>query len=94
MTMSADTAEMLAAKALLWLAQDPDHLGGFLAMSGSSADALRAEAKDPAFLGAVLDYILQADETVLAFAEAEGIAPETVGIARQSLPGGALPNWT
>lgn len=92
--MTRHEAERLAAEALLWLAGDADRIETFLAASGASPDELRAQAGDPAFLGFVLDHILMADDSVLAFAQSAGIAPDRVLAARAGLPGGDLPNWT
>ena len=88
------TAETLAVQALAWLAEDATRLGGFLAMTGAEAGTLRQAAGDPAFLGAVLDFLLTDDAHVLGFAAAADIAPETVAQARAALPGGDLPHWT
>ncbi|MEO0912618.1 MAG: DUF3572 domain-containing protein [Pseudomonadota bacterium] len=94
MTVSPEAAEGLAVRALLWLSGDPERMAGFLGATGANAADLRGEARDPAFLGAVLDYVLAADESVLDFAAAEGLRPEMVAEARAALPGGADPHWT
>ena len=51
-------AEALAIKALMHLVGDPDALGQFLAETGLSPETIREAASDPAFLLAVLDFIL------------------------------------
>ena len=65
-----------------------------LALSGAAPGEIRARAADPEFLGFVLDFLLGADATVIAFAAAAGLRPEDVGRARAALPGGAEPAWT
>ncbi len=102
--MRRDLAEDIAVAALGWMAGDADVLGSFLAASGLSASGLpasgasvsglRAGAADPAFLGGVLDFVLQRDDWVLAVAGAAGVAPDAVLAARAALPGGDLPHWT
>lgn len=92
--MTPEFAETFALQALAWLAADEDMLGGFLGMSGLAPDQLRSRAGEPEFLGAVLDYILSADDMVLALADAMGRRPEDVLAARLALPGGAEFHWT
>jgi hypothetical protein len=89
-----DSAETLALQALAWLADDRARLEGFLAMSGASPGDLAAQAGDAAFLGAVLDYLLSADDLVMAFCDATGLAYDRPMVARQALPGGAQWHWT
>lgn len=92
--MQQDRAEEIALAALGWLAGHDELLPVFLGASGASLADLRAGATDPVFLGSVLDFILMDDAWVIACCEAGGMASETLMLARQSLPGGALPNWT
>jgi hypothetical protein len=92
--LPAARAEVLAITALGWLAAQDDLLAGFLAASGATLDDLRARAADPAFLGAVLDFLLTDDAFVLGFAADAQIAPDMVLRARAGLPGGDLPHWT
>lgn len=92
--MQQDRAEEIALLALGWLAGNEDLLPVFMGASGASLADLRAGAADPAFLGSVLDFILMDDAWVIACCEASGMACETLMHARQTLPGGALPNWT
>lgn len=92
--MKPEQAAELGQRALIFLAGEPDALGGFLAASGADASELRARAADPEFLGFVLDYLLQSDALVLAFAQDARMAPELVARARGALPGGYAPDWT
>lgn len=86
--------ETLALRALGFIASDDEAIGGFLGAYGADLDTVRARAKDPEFLGFVLDYLLSEDQSVIAFAEAERIDPMDVMRARAALPGGDTPNWT
>jgi len=92
--MNPDDAEALALTALASLASDPDELAAFLAESGLGPAEIRARARDPEFLGGVLDFIMAEDSRVLALAETAGLKPEMILRARGLLPGGAQTHWT
>lgn len=92
--MTKKEAELLAIRALGWLAGNDELWPVFLGASGASADELRAAAVDPAFLGAVLDFLTQSDATVIAFCDAEALPYDAPLSARRALPGGAEVNWT
>ncbi|MEI4196641.1 DUF3572 domain-containing protein [Roseovarius sp. E0-M6] len=89
-----NSAETLGLEALAWLVGHDELLPVFLGSTGASEDDLRSGARDPAFLGAVLDFVMMDDDWVQDFAKATGHPPETVMWARQTLPGGAQVNWT
>ncbi|QYK41150.1 MAG: DUF3572 domain-containing protein [Paracoccaceae bacterium] len=89
-----EAAETLALQAVGWLASDADRLGGFLAATGASPADLRRGMGDPAFLGAVLDFILAEDDRVIDCARSLGVPPVRVAEARAALPGGDSPHWT
>ncbi|WP_425441328.1 DUF3572 domain-containing protein [Salinihabitans flavidus] len=92
--MNRESAETLALRALGWLAAQEDLIGVFMGASGASAEDLRVQARDPEFLGAVLDFITMDDNWVVAFCEAEGLDYTAPMAARQMLPGGAQVHWT
>ncbi len=76
---------MLGVRALTFMAQDEDRLGGFIASTGIAIQSLRDAAREPDFLAGVLEHML-ADETLLiAFAESAGIDPAEVARARRTL---------
>lgn len=75
-------AEAIAARALAFLAADPERLGRFLALSGLDPSTIRQAAQDPGFLPSVLDYVLSDEKLLLDFTEAETLPPEAVGRAR------------
>lgn len=86
-TARQDEATALAIGALTYLAQEPERLSRFLALTGLGPDAIRAAAAQPGFLAGVLDYVC-ADETLLCgFAAEAALAPEEVERARQALGG-------
>ena len=83
----SETSQTIALKALGYLAADADLLEPFFASTGLLVAVLRAGATDSAFLAGVLDYFLQNEALLLAFAGASELAPETIVQARQRLPG-------
>lgn len=92
--MKPEAAADLARDALIWIAGRPDALGRFMAETGADPAALRVFAAEPGSLGFVLDFLLGDEALLQEFAADAGINPAIPARARQSLPGGALPNWT
>jgi hypothetical protein len=88
--LNRNAAELLAIEALSYLAEDPEKLGRFLALTGVSPGEIRAQAHEPAFLGAVLDHIAGDESLLLAFAGASGRNPLDIARARAKLGG---PAW-
>ena len=85
--MSRELAESVAIQALSYLAEEPDRLGRFLALTGLAPESLRAAALEPNFLLGVLDF-LAGDETMLRdFAKDREIEPDLVTRARDHLAG-------
>lgn len=89
-----ESAEITALQALGWLASRPDELSGFLNASGASPADLSRRATDPQFLAALVDFLLETDERVLACTRDLDLPPTALGEARQGLPGGRDPHWT
>jgi len=80
-------AEQLAIAALGFIADEPEQLGRFLAMTGLGPGSLRNAAREPHFLAGVLDHVA-ADETLLvAFAAQHEVDPDAVMRARDELGG-------
>ena len=92
--MTPATAEAIAVRALGWMAERDDVMEIFLSATGAAPDDLRTQARDPHFLGFVLDHLLGQDQWVLDFAAMSKIEPSDVMSARAHLPGGDIPNWT
>ena len=82
-----EQAQTIGLKALEYLAGNEEALERFLAVTGLDLAALKAGATDIAFLAGILDYFLQDEALLLAFAGASELAPETIVRARQHLPG-------
>lgn len=88
---SNDTAETAALQALGFVAGDPDRLARFMGLAGVSVDELKSRAADPAFLGGVLDFLLEDEPMLLEFCEASGLKPAALARLRGDLPG--APVW-
>ncbi len=94
MSYTQEAAETLALTALGWLAANDDLLPVFMGATGVNEADLRAQAADPVFLGAVLDFLMMDDAWVIRFCDETGNAYTAPGQARAALPGGAQMHWT
>lgn len=92
--MQPEAAQVLALQALGWIASDDEVFPVFLSATGANLGDLRVRASDPDFLAAVLDFLLQDDQWVVAFCDAGGHPYTAPQAARAALPGGAAVNWT
>jgi len=92
--VTREQAEKLAIQALVWLSGQEDLFPVFLGASGMNVDDLQESARDEAFLGAVLDFVLMDDSHIIAFCDGAGLSYDRPMAARQTLPGGAQVNWT
>lgn len=86
---SVEEAELLAIQAVEWLLGDEEISMRFLALSGMTADMLAGAvaAQDHEFLGGVLDFVLNNEPDLVAFAQAREMAPERVVTLRRLLGG-------
>lgn len=82
-----ERAQTIALKALAYLAGDEDWLNHFLNATGMNLGGLKTGAGDIGFLAGLMDYFLQNEDLLIAFAAAGELAPETIVRARQHLPG-------
>lgn len=87
--MTRESAEEIAAHALLFLAEDSGRLGRFLAETGFDPRQLRSRMRDPATLSAVVGYLMADESALLAFAANAGLEPEDVARAEVALGGGS-----
>lgn len=92
--MRQEEAENVAIQAIAWISTQPDLLGIFLDSSGLDPDTVKRAAREPGFLGGVLDFLLGADQHVTGFCDAHGLPYDMPARARAALPGGDLPHWT
>ena len=92
--ISRRQAETIALQALSYIFDDEELLGGFLGWSGAAPDDIRANAGNPEFLGFILEFLMQEESLLVAFARQVGLPPDSVARARAALPGGDAPHWT
>ncbi|HSZ73959.1 MAG TPA: DUF3572 domain-containing protein [Rhizomicrobium sp.] len=83
--MTRETAEIIALKALAFLANSDGGLERFLNLSGSSAADLRIRAEEPAMQSAILDFLLHNEELVSRFCEDESLPARDVHMAHHVL---------
>ena len=92
--MNASAAQTLALEALAWVLGQEDLLGSFLSTTGAYPKDLAELASQPLFLGAVLDFVMEEDQRVIAFCSAHNHPLTIVHTARAALPGAQYMHWT
>lgn len=93
MTLQRESAEVIAAEALAWLAGRDELFPVFLGASGVTIDEMRQRAAEPEFLAAVLDFLLMDDSWITSFCDDAGLAYDRPRAARAALPGAAAEDW-
>ena len=91
LSTAREAAEEIAVSALNFLAENPEHLDRFLAITGLGPNNLRESARRPGFYAAVLDYFMADERSLLAFAQSAGLPPEAVAQAGAALAGRPAP---
>ena len=81
-------AESIGLSALVFLTEDGERLGRFLASTGISPAELKATAGSPKGQAGVLDYLLSDESLLMVFAAEAGIDPGAIAPAREALVGG------
>jgi hypothetical protein len=81
-----ERAETMALNMIAFLMGDEERADGFFGTTGLSPDDLRAGVGQPAFLGGVLDYLLEREDLLVAFCEGANIDPMQPMRIRQLLP--------
>ncbi len=84
---NTENAEIIALKALDFLASDDEKFSYFLVTTGMDLAELKHKAGEPATLAGLLDHLLENESLLLEFATACQIAPEMIMRARHKLPG-------
>jgi len=92
--MTQDWAEILALQALTYIIAESTLRGRFFDLTGVNPADVRANASDAAFLGAVLDFLLAHEPSLLEFCTASEIDPQLPARARIMLMGDTAPEWT
>lgn len=89
-----EMAETLALRVLSWMISREEMFDQFVNASGADRGQLGTLARDPLFLGALLDFLLESDERVIACCDDLQEPYTVIATARAALPGGQLPHWT
>ncbi|NCP61961.1 MAG: DUF3572 domain-containing protein [Alphaproteobacteria bacterium] len=87
MKLAREYAELIAVKAVQYLAQNPDALGGFLAYAGIGPADLKTAISSPEFLAGTLDYMMTDEPILLDFAGTMELSPQDIVKARLCFPG-------
>ncbi len=90
--MQQEQAETIALRAVAYIMGEEDLSARFLAMTGMDGQDIKGRIGDPAFLGAVLDYLLGFEPDLMAFSQWADLPPESIVRARHALPG-VNPDW-
>ena len=80
-------AEALAIQALTFIAGDGERLGRFLAVTGIGPSEIRAAAREPGFLGGILEYVASDERLIADFASEVGLDPGDIERGRAMLTG-------
>lgn len=78
-------AEVIALKALGFLATEPDRLSRFLALSGVDLADIGAVAQNPDFLAGLLNHLLQDESLLLTFTAEQELDPRLPALAAEAL---------
>ena len=89
-----ESAETMGLQAFSWLLGQENLVGVFLNATGADQGQLASLARDPVFLGAVLDFLLMDDAWVMAFCQSVSLPYTAPMQARAVLPGGQSLHWT
>jgi hypothetical protein len=87
---AADAAEAIALSALAYLLADDERAQRFVQVTNFSDQELKDQLANSAFLGGVLDFILEDETLVDGVAATLGLAPDEIAAARRRLPGAAI----
>lgn len=77
--------EIVAIRALAFLAEDPARLERFLLLTGTRPETIRSGARQPGFLGGVMEQVVAWEPWLLEFASYAEIAPADVVRAADKL---------
>ena len=93
--MGEDKALEIGLAVLAYVASDEAALSRFISETGVDASEFKPRASEPAFLGALLDFLFADESSLLAFCRAEKLPVNAIIKARAALPGGisTLEGW-
>lgn len=81
--INQDIADITALNALAFIAGDDKYLNLLMVETGFSGGDLAEKPEDPAFLAAILDFILGHEDILINFCENSGIDYTIPALARQ-----------
>lgn len=88
--MDQDRAEIIAINALSFIASDEKYLSGYLRLSGMSIEGVKADMENPdnlhTILVSILDFMMQNEKCLMAFADTYELRPPEIVKARNSFP--------
>jgi hypothetical protein len=84
-SLTKEQAEAIGVAGLSYLAAEPERIGRFLAVTGLGPENIRAAAKEPSFLPALLDYLLANEQELVAFTAEMDLEPGSIIAARNVL---------
>ena len=87
MKLAQGYAGLIAVKAVQYLAQNPEALGGFLAHAGVGPADLKTAISSPEFLAGTLDYMMIDEAILMDFAQSMQLSPQDIVKARLCFPG-------
>jgi hypothetical protein len=80
-------AEVIALKALGFLATEPERLSRFLTLSGIDLADIGTVAENPEFLAGLLNHLLQDESLLLTFTAEQELDPRVPALAAEALGG-------
>lgn len=86
-TPSLPQAQSIALQSLIFLADDPERMERFLALTGVDPGDVRRLAQQSGFQLALLDHFAADEPLLLAFASRAGLEPAQILAARLALGG-------
>lgn len=85
--MDASSIKLMAVQILAFISNDPKQVEAFLAVTGSSPNAIRNNLDDLHVQAGIFDFLLSNETLLVAFCEAYDLAPEEPMRYRYHLPG-------
>ncbi|ABR59779.1 DUF3572 family protein [Sinorhizobium medicae] len=80
-------AEETAIAILTWLADEPELMSRFLALTGTDPTSLRSAIGEPGFMGGIVAFLMEHEPTLMAFCNKTHTSPEEVVRAHHALSG-------
>ncbi|MGI9570285.1 MAG: DUF3572 domain-containing protein [Desulfobulbia bacterium] len=77
--------EEIIAKALIFLAQDPEILSRFLDLTGLKPEEIRSQVSQHTFQSAIFEYLLADESLLLAFCSNCALEPASIQPAYENL---------